>query len=92
MHCPGCGGTRALHHLLHGEPLPALRHNALALVALPPLAWVLGDRFLRANGWRGLPLPRMRPWMGWAIAGAFIGFFVLRNVPLWPCTLLAPPG
>jgi hypothetical protein len=31
--CPGCGGTRALRALLHGDVLQAARENAAALVA-----------------------------------------------------------
>ena len=35
--CPGCGGTRALYHLLHLHMGEALRYNAL-ITALAPLA------------------------------------------------------
>ena len=31
--CPGCGTTRALTHLLHADPLGALRFNPLAVAA-----------------------------------------------------------
>lgn len=30
--CPGCGGMRAMHSLLHGDVSAALDHNALILV------------------------------------------------------------
>lgn len=36
--CPGCGAQRALHALLHGHPLEALRHNYFFTVSLPLLA------------------------------------------------------
>lgn len=38
--CPGCGGQRAIHCLLHGELLRALRYNSLILTFLP--AFVIG--------------------------------------------------
>ena len=38
--CPGCGGTRALHHLLHLHVGQALQYNALVTVLAPmALAW-----------------------------------------------------
>ena len=33
--CPGCGSQRAIHLLLHGDFLNALRYNALLTIALP---------------------------------------------------------
>jgi len=38
--CPGCGGTRALYHLLHFDVSGAIRYNALVTVLAPVvLAW-----------------------------------------------------
>lgn len=38
--CPGCGGTRALHELLHLNVLGALHYNALVTMLAPlALAW-----------------------------------------------------
>ena len=40
--CPGCGGTRALYQLLHGNPEEAFRMNALVTLAAPVVvAWFL---------------------------------------------------
>jgi hypothetical protein len=51
--CPGCGATRALYALLHGNFSAALRDNALAVVGLAAAA-VRG-------GWFGLNRLRGRP-------------------------------
>ena len=42
LHCPGCGATRAIWLLLHGDVAGAVGHNALLLPALAYLAlrWI----------------------------------------------------
>ncbi|MGN1245026.1 MAG: DUF2752 domain-containing protein [Muribaculaceae bacterium] len=37
LKCPGCGTQRAIHALLHGDMLAALRFNALLPVSIPLL-------------------------------------------------------
>lgn len=42
--CPGCGCQRAVHSLLHGNFLDALRYNAFFLAAVPVIAlYLLND-------------------------------------------------
>jgi len=67
--CPGCGGLRALHQLLHGHIMAALRLNPLAVLALP-VAGVLGLRWLIAHH-RGQSVSfHLRP--GWIWAGLLL--------------------
>lgn len=33
--CPGCGFTRALHAVMHGHPLQALRYNYFFIISIP---------------------------------------------------------
>jgi ABC-type spermidine/putrescine transport system permease subunit II len=35
LNCPGCGSSRALHQLMHGNLLPALDYNILVVIFLP---------------------------------------------------------
>lgn len=79
--CPGCGGLRALHELLHGRLGTALRLNPAVVVGLPALivwaAWAMRlGRFSVQNR------PRTRPeiwlWVGFV---ALLLFGVARNVP-----------
>ena len=79
--CPGCGLTRATHHLMHGEIGQALGYNALVvpIVALLLLTWIT---------WLVDPGGRRSPWMhraavpAWiALAVAALAFALLRNVP-----------
>ena len=90
LHCPGCGTTRCLHALLHGDLAQAAANNVLSLALLPVvLAWLCVR--LTESMW-GVRLPRLHfpRWFGWVVAGALLVFWILRNVPLFPCTLLAP--
>ncbi len=92
LSCPGCGMTRAVHATLHGRLGEAFRFNPVGMVLLPVVAvgvaieilsWVLGK-----------PLPfRLRVGVAgaWILACVVVGFWIMRNIPAWPFTLLAPP-
>ena len=58
LDCPGCGGTRALWYLLHGDLPAAARHHFLFVFALPFLAYLyVAWAGNQAFGWR---LPELR--------------------------------
>jgi len=81
LNCPGCGGQRALHYLLHGEIGAALRCNALVLVAIPVAIWITLRWGARRFSNRELPkLFRHHIW-AWVLGGVVILFGVVRNLP-----------
>lgn len=83
--CPGCGGLRASHELLHGHWLAAARCNALLVLGLPAAgAWWLRQR-LRSRS--AEPTSRMI----WILFGVAVVFTVLRNIGWGPLVWLAPP-
>ena len=86
LYCPGCGGQRAVHHLLHGLLLTAARCNALFFLLVPML---LIDGLGRLRGVKPTLLDGKR--LGQFIAVFVIAFFVARNLPFWPWSLLTPP-
>jgi hypothetical protein len=55
--CPGCGGTRAVHSLLHGDLIGSLDSNPLVLGALLSVGAIavgasrLSSRAPRASSW-----------------------------------------
>lgn len=80
--CPGCGMTRSLYSLMHGDLVSAMSHNLLFVLALPFLVWA-AVRWAGAKlGYDLPPLVKPRPWMGWAFAVAVVVFGVVRNLPV----------
>jgi hypothetical protein len=79
-YCPGCGATRALHQLLHGNVGAALRCNALLVLSLPIPAWVTARFFWRQRRGETGRQRRSGGWMWWLIAPMLI-FAVWRNLP-----------
>lgn len=90
LHCPGCGTTRCLHSLLNGEIRQAFAYNIFAPVFVPVLAGVIGLTTWHAvRGTRSRLREPSRMWIFGSIA-VLGAFFVLRNIPASPFTLLAP--
>jgi len=90
LNCPGCGGLRATHQLLHGRVLTACHHNVLVVLGAPLVAAWAGHWLWRR--WRGIP-PKLRgpstAWW-WSLLGAMLAFSVLRNLPFPPFTGWSP--
>ena len=88
LYCIGCGLTRALHALVHGDVSGALAMNprGVLLLVLVPLMVAWGQ------GWQ----PRvLRPLMGMAMEPrlwlvVLPAYWIARNLPWFPFTLLAP--
>lgn len=90
LFCPGCGTLRGLHALLHGDIKTALDFNPLMVVSLPYLIYsfytycspiILGHRvqslFIRSS------------WIMSYLTVVLV-FWVLRNLPYPPFSILAP--
>lgn len=86
LDCPGCGAQRALHQLLHGHLIAAIRLNAMFVISLPLLAW-MGFRYLtrslRNEPWH----PKSRWWS--AYIAAWIIFGIARNLSFPVCQWFA---
>lgn len=82
--CPGCGGLRASHDLLHLQWTSALRNNALLVLGPPALlAWVWARRSTRKPA-----VPGVREvWIAFALV---LAFTVARNLP-WPVAAWISP-
>jgi hypothetical protein len=81
--CPGCGGLRATHSLVHGDIAGVLDHNVLALVIVPLIAYLIARWVLGLFG-KELPQLRLPYWSRYLIPVAVVAFTVMRNIPATP--------
>lgn len=85
--CPGCGGLRATHSLAHGDIAGAVSHNAIFVILVPVILFLLGRWVYRS--WTGrtpTPTAASLRWGKRAMITLFIAiavFTVLRNVPMF---------
>ena len=89
-HCPGCGTLRAIHQLLHGDILSAMGYNPLTLLSLPFIAYSFAAEALRAFRVKAPRPVFVPPRLIWALLFGVVSFWVLRNVPADPLSVLAP--
>jgi Protein of unknown function (DUF2752) len=81
LECPGCGGLRAAHQLLHGHLAAAFALNPLLVTGLPVLGLFLTGRLAaRATGRDWLKPFRHVGWI-WFLVGVILVFGVGRNLP-----------
>jgi hypothetical protein len=86
--CIGCGLTRALHALAHGDLAGALSMNPLAVLTIPVIPLIIAA----SQGWKPRwlqPLLKivMEPKF-WLVLLPL--YWIARNLPWFPFTLLAP--
>lgn len=79
--CPGCGGLRATHQLLHGHWREAFALNPLFVVTLPVICFFLGRFALARAAGRKVSLPFNSTIWIWIAAAIVVGFGILRNLP-----------
>jgi len=90
LDCPGCGGQRALYHLLHGHILKALSYNALFVLFLPVFLYMYYV-FIRLYIFGHKKYENgivSNPKFVFALLGVIALFFLLRNIPIYPLTCL----
>lgn len=88
--CPGCGLTRGFHALFHGDISTAIHFNALIPMWAVIFGVVLISLVLFVIRGRGLPFGRISPHWLWVLASVLVVFGILRNLPVYPFSLLYP--
>ena len=90
LSCPGCGATRGMHQLLNGDLTAALDYNALLMLFVPMIIYFVLNLVSVAVRGQTLGIGKLPPAGIWAFAVVLFVFGVLRNLPLYPFTILAP--
>ena len=73
--CPGCGSTRALHALVHGRVIEALRFNPF-LFAVMFVGAAATPSYMRGETARFL----YTRWFGWGSLVVVVGWWIVRNL------------
>lgn len=90
LYCPGCGGTRMVRDLLHGDFFSAPRYNPLlfSLVLYLAVAWILYHVFAFSGRAYYRAIVNRRAL--WLILCVTLVFALTRNIPVRPFTWLSP--
>ena len=90
IYCVGCGGTRFVYHLIHGRPWIAFQNNPyLFIFAIYAVISVVAMNVYLITGRKVHSRIVNKKWMWFWIASGVV-FFVLRNIPIFPFSCLAP--
>ena len=82
--CPGCGSTRGLHRLLHGDVIAAFKLNPLLILSLPFLLYALLRYTNAAIHNKPLPGNQLNAKYIWALFFVILSFWIFRNTPFYP--------
>jgi hypothetical protein len=85
--CPGCGSTRGLHRLLHGDVIAAFEFNPLMVLSLPFLLYALVRYTTAAVTGRPLQQNRLNAKYIWMLFAVIMSFWVIRNTRLYPFSI-----
>ena len=92
LYCPGCGAGRACYSILHGQFLEAFCYNPLMTVLLPLIGLYIAARMVDwvVTGGNHIDRKINVKFLTWVLVIVVV-YGVLRNIPVFPFTLLAPP-
>lgn len=91
FYCPGCGAGRACYSILHGQFYQAFCYNPLLIILLPWLALYILISGMQWVIWgRETVSMRIPVWIPYVVLAIVLLYGIMRNIPIYPFTLLAP--
>lgn len=91
VYCTGCGAGRAAFDLIHFDILGALGHNMLFTLVSPFVAYYIIKIYIRITFNKDpLPFFNISLKLGYIILLVVVVFTILRNIPVFPFSMLAP--
>lgn len=88
LFCPGCGITRAIHALVHGDIARAFSMNAFAMIGMMAMFTEIIDRMSGQPAWWSGVRRLLHDARTWATI--VIIFVIGRNLPWYPFYTWAP--
>lgn len=95
LYCPGCGITRALHSALNLRFTDAFSYNLLwpLIILFVSMSFYMWYSFLITGKNPFVPFNRFfrkHPSVAYLVVIVLFAFWILRNIPVYPLTILAP--
>jgi hypothetical protein len=87
FYCPGCGGQRAFHAILHGKFIEAFHDNFLIFIIIPIVFYKI---ILQLNGSASKDVFILTGKGIWTFLSLLALFTLIRNIPLYPFNQLIP--
>lgn len=91
LYCPGCGSGRAARALVKFDFLKAISHNVFFILALPLVSYFFIVKYLKfVFNITFLPELNLNTSTTIIITISIIVFWIARNIPFLPFSILAP--
>ncbi|WP_408612159.1 DUF2752 domain-containing protein [Flavivirga spongiicola] len=90
IYCPGCGSQRATHQFLQGHILDGIKHNFLIILLVVVLLYDASIKLIKIVFNRAFINLLHASKTTYTILIIIILFWILRNINLYPFTILAP--
>ena len=90
LYCPGCGSQRAIHEILHLNILEGLKHNFLIIILIFILGYPFVLNLLTKAYNKNFNNILHNPKTTYTILVLVILYWILRNIDIYPFTILSP--